>query len=519
MCFTCKGGEIEMKKFIVLTAVTSLLTGCMVGPDYVAPDSEIANLDITKEKFSRDAGLWKTSTPLDAMPKGDWWKIFNDPVLEGLMFEAKRNNPDLAAAFYSVERARQAARMTESELYPWASGNASYSRTGSSKNVRPNSSETIDKWSIGLGLTWDLDLFGRVRSLLEAEIANAQAQLDAYQNMMLLLQASVADTYFTLCQHSSEIELLERTLAVRKEQTLFVERRVKFDFSSELDLQRALQEEYEAAAQLAAVKRNQAIAENQLAALLGKTPAQLNLKVKPLGDNLPKIPRAVPSELLERRPDIAAAERAVYAANAQIGAAQAAFYPTVSLSANTSLSANKFENLLEASSFAWGVSPEIYIPIFQAGRIYAQKQVALAAHKQTLEKYRATVLAAIVEVENAMSNINLLEAEYKRRSEVTAASIKVQDLTKKQYDLGYVDYFSVSDAQRNALLNERTQLTLKSQRFKACVSFIAALGGGWHLDDNKSFKPESDWYEKSKDKAQASEMFNQIEEEPKAESK
>lgn len=495
-----------MRKFIGLTMLPLFLAGCMVGPDYVAPDSEIANLDLNKENFSRDAGLWKESTPLDGMPKGDWWSVFNDPQLRWLMEEAKKNNPDLAAAFYAVEQARQNARMSESELYPWASGNATYSRTGDSKNLRSYQG-TYDKWMVGLGLTWDLDLFGRVRSLLEAEIANAQAQLDAYQNVMLILQANVAQTYFTLCQYSSEIELLERTLAVRKDQSQFVERRVKFDFSSDLDLQRALQEEYDAAAQLAAVKRQQALAENQLAILVGKTPSQLKLKIKPLGDKLPKMPRAVPSQLLERRPDIAAAERAVYAANARIGAAQAGFYPTVSISANTGLSANKIEKLLDASSFSWGVSPEIYIPIFQANRIYAQKQVALATHKQTLEQYRSTVLNAIGEVENALADIDLLEAEYARRSEVTEASKKVEALTNKQYDLGYVDYFSVSDAQRQALLNEREQLKLKADRFRACVTLVKVLGGGWSLQDSATFKPESGWYEKTKDMSQASEMF------------
>ena len=194
----------------------------------------------------------------------------------------------------------------------------------------------------------------------------------------------------------------------------------------------------------------------------------------------------MPSQLLERRPDIAAAEREVYAANARIGAAHAAYFPTISITANTELSANKIDKLINASSFAWGISPQIYIPIFQAGRIYAQKQVALAAHKETLENYKATVLSAIGEVENAMSSVKNLKEEYIKRSDVTKASIKVYELTRKQYDLGFVDYFSVSDASRLALANERTQISIRGDRFRACVDFIAAIGGGWELPKEDS---------------------------------
>ncbi len=488
-------------KNLIVTLSAFSLAGCMVGPDYVPPTAEIAKEDLSEKHFFRDEGLWKEATPMESLPKGDWWKIFNDPVLDSLLEQCKKNNPSLAAAFYRVEQARQNARMDEAQLYPQMNGNASFSRVASSRNTIVSYPQ-YDKWTTGLGMTWDLDLFGRVMSIIESDVATAQATLDAYNSLMLSMQSQVAKSYFTIRQHYSEIELLNRTLEVRKEQTELIANRVKLDFASDLDLQRAVQQEAEAAAQLAAVRRAISVARNNIAILIGTTPSKLVLNDAPLGETLPKLPQAVPSQLLERRPDIAAAEREVYAANARIGAAQAGFFPTVSISANTDLSANKIDKLLNSSSFAWGISPQIYIPIFQAGRVYAQKQIALAAHKETLENYKATVLAAIGEVENAMSSVNNLKDEYGKRVEVTKASKKVYELTRKQYDLGFVDYFSVSDASRLALLNEREQINLRGDRFRACVDFIASIGGGWQLDKEQlekqsGIKPAM--YESNKD--------------------
>lgn len=471
-----------MRDYINILAAAlgaGLLCSCTVGPDYENPDSEVAKWDLTAEHFSRDDGLWKEAVPSDTLPKGEWWCIFSDTALDNLIALSSKNSPNLAAAFYAVEQARQNARMNEADLYPQASANADYARTGSSRNYQQSGSGTYNRWAVGVGLTWDLDFFGRVQSMVISAEGQAQASLDAYYNMMLILHTNVASTYFTIRQYVSEKDLLVRTLQVRKEQTEFVRRRVKFNYANDLDLHRAVLQENEAAAQLSAVERSIALAINQLAILVGVPPSKFKFEAKPLEEKLPQLPQAVPSQLLERRPDVAQAEREVFAANAQIGVAQAGFFPTVSITANAGMQSNNFEKLLDSASFAWGVSPQVYIPIFQAGRIYAQKQVALAAHKQALERYKATVLTAIGDVENALTSINHLNAEYARRREVTKSSLKVQDLTQKQYDLGAEDYFAVSDAQRLALSNERLQLALLGDKYRACVELIGALGGGW----------------------------------------
>ena len=464
---------------LAAAAPLAALCACTVGPDYVDASSELAVGDISEAHFYRDENLWKEAAPADKLPKGDWWKVFGDGVLNDLLKLCKDNSPTLASAFYKIERAREAVRIDSAEFYPHVGANGQFSRVSGSRNF--NNSSTYNKWLVGLTYTWDLDLFGRVRSIVEADIADAEAQLYAYNSLMLSMQAKVAAEYFTIRQYISEVDLLLRTIEVRKEQTELVRRRVKLNFSNELDLQRALQQEYEAAAQLSTLERQIALAKNRMAILIGLSPSSLVLNDAPLAAALPKLPDAVPSELLERRPDIAEAERRVYAANRRIGVAQAGFFPTVSITANTDLSANKIEKILQTSSFAWGVSPQVYIPVFQAGKVYAEKRVALAAHKEALENYKAVVLAAIGDVENSLAEINYLKREYEKRSDVTKASIKVRELTQKQYDHGYVDYFSVSDAQRLALENERTQLQLRGSQFRACVSLIASLGGGWKV--------------------------------------
>ncbi len=477
-----------MKKFFILS-VSLALVGCSVGPDYEEASKAVKLPETVKaEQFTRsDVKMWKNALPADSIAKGNWWKIFNDKKLDALLERCAKNNPDLASAFYRVEKAREAALMEKADLYPQLSGHASYARTGVSQNNKMFMGEkSYDAWTTGFGITWDLDLFGRVRSLLDSDVANAQAMLCEYQNLMLNLQANVAKTYYSIRALKSEIEVLERTLKVRKDDTELVRQRVAMDYSTNIDLKRAIQQEYEASAQLASCYRQMLLAENTLSLLVGSTPAEIGVKFEALDEKFPQMPKAVASELLERRPDIAAAERRVFAANARIGAAQAAFFPTISLSANTDLNAAKIDKLINSNSFAWGISPQIYIPIFEAGRNVARKRIALAEHKESLENYKSKVLAAINEVEDSLVNIKWLEVEYKARIGLVAASVDVQKMTRIQYDEGYTDYFSVSDAQRASLNNARSLIVLRGERFRACVNLIQSLGGGWsQKTDNK----------------------------------
>ncbi len=474
-----------MKKLIekfILIAITCTLSACMVGPEYVAPTFDIAEKDLTADAFYRDDGLWKDAMPIEDMPKGNWWAIFEDSQLDELLVLAQKNNPSLASAFYSVEALFQNARIDSSELFPQINGNASFSRTAYDAYYNNN---FYNNWLTGFTLTWDIDLFGRIRRILEADVADAQAEICAYNSLILSLQTKVAISYFTIMQYESEIELIKASLASRKEQTKYVENRVEHKIATQLDLHRALAQESDAESQLATMQGYISLEKNNMAILVGIPPSQLELKLNRLSESLPKAPRAVPSQLLERRPDVAQAERSVFAANSRIGAAQAGFFPTISISANANLSATEFDRLLETTSFAWGISPQIYIPIFQAGKIYAQKQVALASHKKALEEYKNTVLNAIGDVENALATINYLENQSKATDKYRDENVEIFRLTQMQFKSGIIDYFLVSDASTVLLSAQRESIRINGQRYQALVNLIAALGGGFSDKEEK----------------------------------
>ncbi len=473
-----------------LGALFLLSCGCVMIPDYEHPKTTLPDYGLEAENFKYDKGLWKSASPADELPKGNWWSVFNDEVLNSLIETCDKNNPDIAAAFYNVERLREAAFVSESELYPHFHSSDYYMRDGRSESFKPVPTGTYNSWVVGLGTTWDLDLFGRIQSIVIRDRALVQASYNVYCNLMLSIHARIAAEYFYARQCESELRLLNETLLVRKQQTSFVEKRMRLNFASDLDLSRAKVLEYEAASQLDSVKRQLDASKNRIALLCGLSPSNFELKCEPLSDSMPKMPRAVPSQLLERRPDVAAAEREVYAANAQLGADIAAFFPTVSITGDVGFKANKLENLLQSSSLAWGISPQVYIPIFQAGKLYAQKQSDLAAHKAATEKYKSTVLKVIEEIETLLSDISNMENEYENRKKTSSYSLNVQSYTQKQYELGDQDYFAVSDAQRQYLLYKRGEIRLLGARYRSCVSLIMSLGGGWknEYENPKAFE-------------------------------
>lgn len=451
----------------------------MVGPDYKNPNETIGTSELFVPEFKNSHKEWKVAQPQDNYKKEDWWKIYKDEHLNKMMVDCREKNPDLKSLFYRLEQARECACMTESQLYPWIGGNADYFRFQQSEHgVFPNLGVN-DDWIAGASLTWDADLFGRVRSMLRAERANAESLLNEYENMLLVLRAQVAQNYFSLKQFEAERRLLLRTVEIRKSETEFIRAKVEVRSSGDVDLQRAIQQEYTTRDELTETENKIAVTKNYLANLLGTSAMKIDLKGGAFSADVPEIPKAFPSELLEHRPDIASAERKVCAANWQIGAAQAAFFPTVTLTSALGTDSTAFSKLTEASTFSWGISPQIYIPIFQAGRLIAQKRVALAKHKQTLEEYRSTVLKAILETENAIASSEHLKRRFDERNIASNAAKKVEDYTQAQYEAGLVDYFAASEAHRYALMNELVCLRLKGERYRNSVSLIKALGGSW----------------------------------------
>lgn len=279
-----------------------------------------------------------------------------------------------------------------------------------------------------------------------ASRADAQAAQNEYESALLSLRTQFAALYFSLREFEAEKILLEKTVEIRESETRFVRDRFEMQTATESDLQRATEQEFSAKAQLTDMLERIALAKNLAANLLGTTPAKLAISPAPLDGVAPEIPRVLPSELLERRADVAAAERAVCAANFRIGAAQAAFFPTVSITSSLGTESTAFSKLLNSSSFAWGVSPQVYIPIFQAGRLSAQKRVALAKHRESLEKYKATVLKAVRETEDALAKASLAKQRVSERAVAAAAAAKVEEFAQTQYEGGVADYFQAGEA-------------------------------------------------------------------------
>ena len=483
MTTTKKPKKARMLAPSALAAAALALCACTLEPDYKVPETPLDSEAEQMKGFKYAEGLWTQAQPADEQLKGDWWKIFGDEELSALIKNCREKNPDLKSAFYAVEQARQKARMTEAELYPWAGANAGWTKTGTSKNEFSYRG-TFEDYRIGVGLTWDLDLFGRVQALVASQAADAQAMRAAYENTMLMLEASVANTYFAIRQFNSEIELLKDTVKVREKQVELVTNRAKAKYAHEADVKRAQQQYYEALTQLAGVEKQRDASANFLAYLTGEIPANLTATAKPIPEVLPKVPAIIPSQLLQRRPDIASAEREVYSANMKIGSAKSAFFPTVQITSSLDLASQDIADLVKGNSLAWGVSPRLYLPIFQAGRLYAQYQVALAQHQQATQKYKATVLNAIYEVENALSNIKHLETEYEARAKSAAASKAVEELTRKQFDSGVIDYFEYTDAERLDD-DERERIRLRGEQFRSVISLVLAIGGGVEESETK----------------------------------
>lgn len=479
----------------------SILCGCMVGPDYENPNETIGEKEILDfQKFSNADGTWKEANPKDVHPRDDWWSAFDDPILSTYIENCRKDNPDLKSLFYKVEQARENARMKESALYPHAGASADWLKTevGDHSILRPLGSQFED-WAVGATLTWDADLFGRIRSVLAASRADAQALECEYENALLALQTRVAALYFSLREFEAEKILLEKTVKIRETQTAFVRNRVEIESASKADLQRAVEQEYSTKAHLTDIAERIALAKNLLANLMGTSPAKIKILAAPLKGTPPEIPLTVPSTLLERRADIAAAERAVCAANYKIGAAQAAFYPTISITSSLGTESTAFSKLLDTSSFAWGVSPQIYVPIFQAGRLVAQKRVALAKHKQTLEEYRSVVLKAVRETEDALAKITLAKRRSQQRQIAAQAAAKVDKITQAQYEDGVADYFVASEAHRYALINELSLIGARGEEFRAAIELIRALGGSWKNKSTPTEKSKNnavDFFEK-----------------------
>ena len=468
-----------MHKFVILCVVI-LCSACSVGPDYKRP--EVNTPPAFKEKL-KTSGKWKIAEPRDAIDKGQWWKIFGDKTLDALMIKAEKQNPSLQAAAARIEQARAISRVSRSEWVPDVRPSASYRRSQESRESPMAFIQgPVNMWRIPFDLSYELDLWGRVRRGFEAARADAQAAVAAQKSALLSLQSDIAQTYIMIRALEEEIALLEKTVQLRQEAYDLVLARVRAGATNSLAEAQAETELVTTKAEIFGLKRRRAEFEHALAILVGEFPANFKIAkgsfhgLKPV-----RVPPGLPSELLERRPDVAQAERQMAARSAQIGVAKAAFFPVVRLTGNVGFESGDIANLLMWDSRTWSWGPSISFPIFQYGRNQANLERARAAYEEAVANYRAQILVAFREVEDALSSLRYLHEQEQLQIQARAASRRAAEIARNRYNLGQTSYLEVVDAERTALLADRALLQIQGAHKLASVQLIKALGGSWTL--------------------------------------
>jgi multidrug efflux system outer membrane protein len=449
-----------------------------VGPDYKAPTNAVPGAYKAAE-----LGAWKEGRPLDNVPKANWWDVFHDPDLNDLEARAIQSNQNLKSAVARVEQARATARVARADLLPALSFAPSYARQRYSPNQDPNFGNiTANAFSVPLDLSYEVDLWGRVRRGFESARADAQASLADYYNVLLTLQADVAQNYFALRSLDAEIGTVVATVGLRIEQVQLVRSRFEGGIGNELDVARAGTELATTEADAASLARRRNQLENALAILVGSNPSTFLVPASTNGSwspEPPSVPAGLPAELLERRPDVAEAERQLASANARIGVAKAAFFPVLNLTASGGYLSGDTQTLFNWDSRVWTIGPSLSLPIFAGGRNRAGYRRARAAFEESVTRYREQVLVAFGDVENSLAGIRYLAEQSAAQQRAVAHARRAADLAAERYRSGIVSYLEVVDANREALQAERGNAQLTGQRLNLSVQLIKALGGGW----------------------------------------
>ena len=461
--------------FLLLSlAATSLAALPAVGPDYVRPP-------VDASAAYRDAeGQWRPAEPADSAPRGDWWRLYSDPELDRIESLALRRNQDLGAAAARVEQAAAAAGVARSQYWPQAAVAASATRERFSPTTdNPFPTALSTDYSVPVLASWELDLFGRVRRLNEGARADAAASAAEFESVRLSLAAGVAETFFSLRGLDRELAVLRETIGLRRRELDLVSAQRRGGSATELDTSRAETELAAAEADLAAVAVRRESLQDSLAVLAGEQATTFSVPSGLEEIPIPVVPPGVPSGLLERRPDIAAAERSLAAASARIGVAKSAFFPAISLTGSAGFESADSGRLFGADSRIWSIGPSLYLPLFQGGRIQSNLDRSRGAYDESLANYRQRVLVALREVQEALTASRLLSEQSGAQERALEHSRRAAVLAKTRYDAGYVSYLDVVDAQRTELGNERGSAQLEAQRLNVSVALIKALGGGW----------------------------------------
>ncbi|MGZ3364118.1 MAG: efflux transporter outer membrane subunit [Caulobacteraceae bacterium] len=471
------------RKVFALTAVGLALAGCAVGPNYHRPAAMTAAAEAPAA--FKEADGWTQAEPSDAVSRQDWWKVFNDPVLDDLEAQVSVSNQNLAQSEAAYRQAKAVLDQQRAALFPTISltGTAARSQSPSgftgAQGALSSGAKPISTFATGVGLTWDVDLWGRIRRQIEAAHANAQASAGDLANATLAAQALLAADYFQLRQADEAGRLIEQTVKGYADSLRIAQARFKSGVGAESDELSAQVQLKSAQAQAEDLVRTRAQFEHAIAVLVGKAPADLSIAPGAWNSAVPAAPVSLPATLLQRRPDIAAAERRMKAANAEIGVNVAGYFPDVTVSGQYGFTSVVLDQLLNARNNSWSIGGNAAEALFNAGATSAKVRQARAGYDAAVAGYRQTVLTAFQEVEDNIAALRVLAAEYELDQAASQEADRAEQLTTKQYQAGQVDFTAVVVAQKIALDARRTALAASGNRLVAVVDLVKAMGGGW----------------------------------------
>ena len=466
---------------IICLAGGGLLTGCAVGPNYKRPTADVPGM-------WKGEGPWQAAAPKDGIPKGNWWGLYHDAQLDGLEQDLLQANQSLKAAQDRLFQARSLARVASAGYFPVVSADPSGQRERFSGNrplegASPSQvrTDTENNFTVPFNVSYEVDLFGSVRRNLEAANASLQASAADLGNVRLVLSAELAADYFNLRELDREAGVVRQSVEIQQKGLDLVNRRHDGGVASGLEVAQQAALLDSTATQLQLVLQQRAQYEHAIAVLAGKAPSTFTMAEAPFDVSPPPVPTGVPSEILERRPDIATSERQMAFQNAQVGLAQAAFYPHITLSGSAGAQSRNIATLVNAPSLVWALGGDVLQPIFNGGKNRANLAAARAVYDESVANYRESVLEAFQQVEDGLSGLTLLDRAAKTQATAVEDSRRALDIANSRYVGGVTTYLDVITAQSTLLTNERLATQLLGQQMVTSVFLVKALGGGWDV--------------------------------------
>ena len=469
-------------------------TGCTVGPRYARPSAPAPAPDAWKTQPP-----WQQAAPKDATPKGAWWQVFQDPSLDSYEQQLLQANQSLVAARDRLSQARSLARVATADFFPQVVADPSAVRergsgnrplNGASQIITANGAQPVrpytqSVYTIPFSLSYEADLFGSVRRHVEAANASLQSTAADLGNVQLVLTAELAADYFTLRELDAEYQVVEESVTLQRKALDLLNQRHEGGIASGLEVAQQATLLDSTISQAALVQQSRAQFEHAIAVLVGQPASNFTVPVAPLKTNPPAVPLGVPSDVLERRPDIATFERDVAFANAQVGLAKAAFYPHITLSASGGLQSTALSSLFNAPSLFWSLGADALQPVVQGGRNRANLAAAQAAYDEAVANYRETVLTAFQQVEDGISNLSNLSQALSTQAAAVDDARRALEIANNRYVGGVTNYLDVITAQTTLLSNQRLETQLLGQQLVSTVYLVKALGGGWDSSEIK----------------------------------